>query len=176
MSTTDSRRWILERENGLSGKKTIIENGLSVRNHFFWHSEGQVSRQLIFQSLAESHKVPLIEHYGRVSLGFFQAGIEWILTSIEFISAFISAFNLMAINPSLIMAAQFGTSKPSLSSSYPLWPNWKPYDPKTTKHQYQTKDRLLLKDPTKSRFEPSHFANQLNLWFEPFHWWRQRPF
>ena len=92
----------------------------------FLHSEGQVSRQFIFQSLAESHKVPLIEHYGRVSLGFFQAGIEWILTSIKFISAFISAFNLMAINPSLIMAAQFGTSKPSLSSSYPLWPNRKP--------------------------------------------------
>ena len=107
-------------------KKTIIENGLSVRNRFFEHSEGQVSRQLIFQSLAESHKVPLIEHYGRVSLGFFQAGIEWILTSLEFISAFISAFNLMAINPSLIMAAQFGTSKPSLSSSHPLWPNRKP--------------------------------------------------
>ena len=92
----------------------------------FFHSEGLLSRQLIFQSLAESHKVPLIEHYGRVSLGFFQAGIEWILTSLEFISAFISAFNLMAINPSLIMAAQFGTSKPSLSSSYPLWPNRKP--------------------------------------------------
>ena len=107
-------------------KKRLLTMVCLFETIFFKHSEGQVSRQLIFQSLAESHKVPLIEHYGRVSLGFFQAGIEWILTSIKFISAFISAFNLMAINPSLIMAAQFGTSKPSLSSSYPLWPNRKP--------------------------------------------------
>ena len=39
-------------------EKTVFENGLSGRNHFF-HSEGLLSRQFIFQSLTESHKVPL---------------------------------------------------------------------------------------------------------------------
>ena len=41
-------------------KKKIIENGLSIRNRFL-HSEGQVSRQFSFQSLAESHKAPLLQ-------------------------------------------------------------------------------------------------------------------
>ena len=51
-------------------KKTIIENGLSVR--IFFHSSGQVSRQFIFQSLAESHKVPLGGGVGNICINLYQ--------------------------------------------------------------------------------------------------------
>ena len=55
MSTSDSRRWILEMKNGLS-RKNDFENGLSVRNRFFFtpsyseHAPRDKSRANLFFS------------------------------------------------------------------------------------------------------------------------------
>ena len=60
------------------------------------------------------------QHYGRASLGLFQAGLKWISTSLQFVSVLILAFSLIA---PAIAPAHFGTSSTnSVSSSHILWP------------------------------------------------------
>ena len=84
----------------------------------------------------------MIEYNGRASLGLFQAGIKWIFINLQFISALILAFNLMAINPSLIVAVHFGTTTTtSLLSSHPLLPNCKRPNPK--KPNVSTNPKLI---------------------------------
>ena len=41
-------------------EKTVFEKRSVWKKPFFFHSEGLLSRQFIFQSLTESHKVPLL--------------------------------------------------------------------------------------------------------------------
>ena len=60
------------------------------------------------------------QHYGRASLGLFQAGLKWISTSLQFVSVLILASSLIAL---AIAPAHFGISSTNgLSASHIRWP------------------------------------------------------